>query len=182
MYKRCENQLLNEKNTLNSDQRGDFWKLIYKIRLKNWGDWRQFSYSARRWDKAFSKPFIRRIRNSRATHSCQYPKQSWQNYSLRWNFKWAKWSNFLTQKWKSSWYDTFQSEMIKGGKYYFIPSLERIFNDIIKTGTFPTEWNMGVIKPIDKKKGDKKCSVRGIALTGCLGKLFYCLHHFFKTD
>ena len=66
--------------------------------------------------------------------------------------------------------------MMKHGRYYLIriPSLERIFNDIIETGTFPTEWNMGVIKPIYKKKGDKKCqaSYRGITLTSCLGKLF----------
>jgi len=64
--------------------------------------------------------------------------------------------------------------MIKHGRYYLISSLERIFNDIIETGTFPTEWNIGVIKPIYKKKGDKKCpaNYRGITLTICLGKLF----------
>ena len=32
MYKRYKNQLLNEINTLNSNQSGDFWKLINKIR------------------------------------------------------------------------------------------------------------------------------------------------------
>ena len=31
MYKRYKNQLLNEINTLNSNQSGDFWKLINKI-------------------------------------------------------------------------------------------------------------------------------------------------------
>ena len=40
--------------------------------------------------------------------------------------------------------DTLLNEMIKHRRHYFIPSLERIFNDIIKTGTFPTEWNIGV--------------------------------------
>ena len=53
--------------------------------------------------------------------------------------------------------DSLLNEMIKHRRYYLIPSLERIFNDIIETGTFPTEWNIGVIKPIYKKKGDKKC-------------------------
>ena len=54
-----------------------------------------------------------------------------------------------------------------------MPSLERIFNDIIENGTFPTEWNIGVIKPIYKQKGDKKspANYRGITLTGCLAKL-----------
>jgi len=44
---------------------------------------------------------------------------------------------------------------------------------IIENGTFPTEWNIGVIKPIYKQKGDKKspANYRGITLTSCLGKL-----------
>ena len=64
--------------------------------------------------------------------------------------------------------------MIKYGRHYLMPSLERIFNDIIENGTFPTEWNIGVIKPIYKQKGDKKspANYRGITLTSCLGKLF----------
>ena len=44
--------------------------------------------------------------------------------------------------------DTILTEMIKHGRHYIIPSLERILNDIIETGTFPTEWNIGVIKPM----------------------------------
>ena len=55
---------------------------------------------------------------------------------------------------------TLLNEMLKHGRYYLIPSLGRIFNDIIETGTFPTEWNIGVIKPIYKKKGDKEMSSR----------------------
>ena len=63
--------------------------------------------------------------------------------------------------------DTLLNEMLKHGRYYLIPSLGRRFNDITETGTFPTEWNIGVIKPIYKKKGDKKCpaNYRGITLT-----------------
>jgi len=43
--------------------------------------------------------------------------------------------------------DTLLNEMIKHGRYYLIPSLETLFNDIFETGTFPTEWNIGVKKP-----------------------------------
>ena len=70
--------------------------------------------------------------------------------------------------------DTLLNEMIKHRQHYLIPSLERIFNEIIKTGTFPTEWNIGVKNLIYKKEGDKKCPANygGITLTSCLGKLF----------
>ena len=66
------------------------------------------------------------------------------------------------------------NEMIKHGRYYLMPSLEKMFNDILNSGTFPTDWNIGVIKPIYKKKGDKRspANYRGITLTSCVGKLF----------
>ena len=75
---------------------------------------------------------------------------------------------------KASGMDSMLNEMIKHGRYYLMPSLEKMFNDILNSGTFPTDWNIGVIKPIYKKKGDKRspANYRGITLTSCLGKLF----------
>ena len=52
-----------------------------------------------------------------------------------------------------------------------MPSLEKLFNDILNSGTFPTHWNIGVIKPIYKRKGTP-ANYRGLTLTSCLGKLF----------
>ena len=68
---------------------------------------------------------------------------------------------------KASGMDSILNEMIKHGRYYLIPSLEKMFNDILNSGTFPTDWNIGVIKPIYKKKGDKRspANYRGITLT-----------------
>ena len=75
---------------------------------------------------------------------------------------------------KASSMDSILNEMIKYGRYFLLPSLEKIFNDILNSGKFPTEWNIGVIKPIYKKKGDRRspANYRGITLTSCLGKLF----------
>ena len=65
-------------------------------------------------------------------------------------------------------------DSILNGHHYLMPSLEKLFNDILDSGTFPTHWNIGVIKPIYKRKGDKRspANYRGITLTSCLGKLF----------
>ena len=68
--------------------------------------------------------------------------------------------------------DSILNEMIKHGRYFLLPSLEKIFNDILNSCKFPTEWNIGVIKPIYKRKGDRRSPANQITLTSCLGKLF----------
>ena len=60
---------------------------------------------------------------------------------------------------KASSVDSILNEMIKHGRYFLLPSLEQSFNDILNSGKFPTEWNIGVIKPIYKKKGDRRSPV-----------------------
>ena len=42
---------------------------------------------------------------------------------------------------KASGTDTILNRMIKHGRYYLMPPLERIFNDIVENGTFPTKCN-----------------------------------------
>ena len=80
--------------------------------------------------------------------------------------------NLKTKKANSM--DSILNEMIKYDRYFLLPSLEKIFNDILNSGKFPTEWNIGAIKPIYRKKGDRRTpeNYRGITLTSCLGKLF----------
>jgi hypothetical protein len=45
---------------------------------------------------------------------------------------------------------------------------------ILETGVIPTDWTIGLIKPIFKNKGssDNPDNYRGITLLSCLGKLF----------
>lgn len=70
--------------------------------------------------------------------------------------------------------DCIFNEMIKYGCYYLMFLLEKLFNDILDSGIFLIYWNIGVIKLIYKRKGDKWFLVnyRGIILMSCLGKLF----------
>ena len=50
-----------------------------------------------------------------------------------------------------------------------------LFNKMLKSGIFPTSWNYGLIKLINKGGDiDDPNNYRGITLTSCLGKLF-CL-------
>ncbi|KAL9967640.1 hypothetical protein ACROYT_G025915 [Oculina patagonica] len=179
MHKRYKNQLLNEINALKSNQSGDFWKLINKIR-KNETVEESSDISSEDWINHFQNLLYDKAQESHGENvtSPNNPDQTTTKTDEILDAPiTAKEIHDQISKLKNkkaSGTDAILNEMIKHGRYYLMPSLERIFNDIIENGTFPTEWNIGVIKPIYKQKGDKKspANYRGITLTSCLGKLF----------
>ena len=69
--------------------------------------------------------------------------------------------------------DKIRNEMIKCGINIFISPLIKMFNLILKSGSYPNQWTKGMITPIFKS-GDKSdtSNYRGICVTSCLGKLF----------
>ena len=64
------------------------------------------------------------------------------------------------------------NNMLKAGQSYLVPSLKKLFNSILVSGFYPEHWSTGYLSPIFKA-GDKTKpeNYRGIAITGCLGKL-----------
>lgn len=70
--------------------------------------------------------------------------------------------------------DGILNEMIKHGRFYLVPLINKLFNDIMNSGSFPKQWNAGIIVPIYKNKGDANSpsNYRGITLASSLGKLF----------
>ena len=175
MHKRYKNQLLDEINTLNSNQSGDFWKLINKIRKSETID-ESSVIPPEDWIKHFQNLLYDREETQESDTTVNPPSnldettQSDEILNGSITVKEIHDQNSKLKNKKAPGTDTLLNEMLKHGRYYLVPSVGRIFNDIIETGTFPTEWNIGVIKPIYKKKGDKKCpaNYRGITLTSCL--------------
>ena len=74
---------------------------------------------------------------------------------------------------KSSGSDSILNEMLKNGNFVLQPCLVKLFNIILSSGIYPTEWVQGLIFPI-YKTGDplNPSNYRGIAITSCLSKLF----------
>ena len=75
---------------------------------------------------------------------------------------------------KSSGSDLVLNEMIKYSSKPMIELLTKLFNLILDCGKVPTDWSVGIICPIYKKKGSVKepDNYRPITLLSCLGKLF----------
>ena len=74
---------------------------------------------------------------------------------------------------KSPGIDRITNEMIKCTKSYMVPVLKKIFNLILNSGHFPSEWKKGIIVPIYKSgPTDDPNNYRGITLTSALGKVF----------
>jgi hypothetical protein len=70
--------------------------------------------------------------------------------------------------------DRVLNEHIKCSADLFLPLYVNLFNLILNTGKVPTNWTIGIIKPLYKNKGSKvdPDNYRGITLLSCLGKLF----------
>ena len=70
--------------------------------------------------------------------------------------------------------DFILNEFIKNCPKELITVIVNLFNIILDTGIIPSEWTIGVIKPIYKNKGDinDANNYRGITLLSCIGKLF----------
>ena len=69
--------------------------------------------------------------------------------------------------------DLIINEMLKAGNQILIGPLNRLFNNVLSSGTYPDTWCTGTIIPI-YKSGDKEnpSNYRRITVSNCLGKLF----------
>ena len=74
---------------------------------------------------------------------------------------------------KSPGFDCVTNEMLKCMTSHGKKLLTLLFNKVLKSGTFPYEWNYGLIKLINKGMDVYDANdYRGITLKSCLGKLF----------
>ena len=70
--------------------------------------------------------------------------------------------------------DLILNEFLINSSSKMIDTFVKIFNLVLNTGHVPTEWCIGIIKPIFKNKGspDDPNNYRGITILSCFGKLF----------
>ena len=70
--------------------------------------------------------------------------------------------------------DDVRNEYLKNLPLACVSTLVELFNTILDTGIIPTDWSLGVILPLFKKKGvaTDPGNYRGITLLSCLSKLF----------
>ena len=75
---------------------------------------------------------------------------------------------------KSPGIDNILNEFIKHCPDELISVIVKFFNVILDSGIIPSDWTIGIIKPLYKNKGDINDinNYRGITLLSCLGKLF----------
>ena len=77
------------------------------------------------------------------------------------------------KKHKYSGTDGITNEMIIYGREHLYGAILTIFNNILDTSIYPTDWHTNIIVPIFKSgsKNDTN-NYRGISLSSCLSKLF----------
>lgn len=70
--------------------------------------------------------------------------------------------------------DNVVNEFIKNAPSKMIDIMTNLFNVVLKSGVVPSNWCLGVIKPMYKQKGAREDpdNYRGITLLSCVGKVF----------
>ena len=73
--------------------------------------------------------------------------------------------------------DLILNEFLKNCPSEFYVLMTKYFNMILETGFVPSEWCVGIIQPIFKKKGsvNEPDNYRGITLLSCMSKVFTAL-------
>ena len=79
---------------------------------------------------------------------------------------------------KATSFDKISNEILKVAKPVIAGPTLRLFNAILSSGTYPTQWKLDILSPIHKsgEKSDPN-NFRGVAVSSCLGKLFNKLLH-----
>jgi hypothetical protein len=82
---------------------------------------------------------------------------------------------------KSCGMDGILNEMIKYGQHALLPCLEKLFNIILSSGTYPKIWGEGYLITIFKSGSPSDPNnYRGITINSCLSKLFNSILISFK--
>ena len=70
-------------------------------------------------------------------------------------------------------FDRISNEILKAGKLVIATPLLKLFNSILSTTLYPTNWKLDILSPLHKsgEKNDPN-NYRGLAVSSCLGKLF----------
>ena len=70
--------------------------------------------------------------------------------------------------------DGIRNEFLKHSPNLLVKCITKTFNLVLESGIVPTDWTIGLIRPLFKGKGspDDPDNYRGITLLSCLGKLF----------
>ena len=79
---------------------------------------------------------------------------------------------------KATSFDKISNEILKVAKLVIARPVLRLFNAILSSGTYPTQWKLDILSPLHKsgEKNDPN-NFRGVAVSSCLGKLFNKLLH-----
>ena len=74
---------------------------------------------------------------------------------------------------KATGFDRISNEILKTSKLVIVEPTLRLFNTILSSSIYPSQWKLDILSPIHKsgEKNDPQ-NFRGVAVSSCFGKLF----------
>ena len=172
-HREYKNNIYQKIQSLDPKLKGDFWKLLDELRKSK----------IKQSNNISSEEWISHFKNLLFDSNEQLTELNTQMHNV--NDGTDNLNSSITVKEihehisklkmkKATGLDGIHNEMLKHGRFYLVPLLHKLFNNIFSSGIFPPQWNLGLIIPIYKNKGDPNLpsNYRGITLSSCLGKLF----------
>lgn len=180
LRRNLKKELLDKLDTLQSQNPKEFWEIVEQITEKSVTN-QEFpdtfvtklhnhfeKLNTQTWDDQDTNPQI--LLEIHNLESKKFPPTSLDD-NIK-NQEITEAINNLKNN-KAAGLDRITNEMIKYGKDIILPLLAKLFNKILTTGIFPTQWTKGYVSPIHKKDDTlDPNNYRGITILSCLGKLF----------
>jgi exonuclease III len=175
--KEYKSQIINEMYKSDSQNPQDFWKLLQDLKAADSGDETSVKYDIEdmllHFKNLLWKPDIPTNLNTQPSSPYVTSNDAQTKLNKAFTIREVKNHIHRLKNNKASGIDMIKNELIKLSSNIILPSLTKLFNHILDSGTFLDIWNHTLISPIFKS-GDKTDpqNYRGIAITSCLGKLF----------
>lgn len=171
-HREYKNTIFNDIRKLDPKYRNDFWKHLQDLRREK--SKQNLNISTEEWVNHFKNLLYDQQDNQPIENSDNLEETYDQILDSEFTEKEIHERISSLKKNKAPGIDGILNEMLKYGRFYLVPMLTKLFNNVLDKGIFPSQWNVGLIKPIYKNKGDPSLpgNYRGITLASSLGKLF----------
>jgi hypothetical protein len=173
--KQFKQDMINKLDDLCSNSPRDYWKLLAKLKNENLDNDPTTQIKPDQWLKHFTELNSKSSNENINAQLWKNPLTCQLNHTLNKQIELNEVQGAIKalKNGKACGLDGISNEMIKYGQHVLIKPLTKLFNHILMSGIYPSNWSVGYISPIYKTGNPlDPTNYRGITITSCVAKVF----------